>query len=136
MNRIEGRIEMICRSVLVLIAVTITAGILALPAAAQTSSSAAAKKTPPPAGWMEKWMGMYEGQDRLGKVAPPGFKVLYPPEPDTIELVDSLSQPWARARRESTNFELEDPGQICRPTGPLHPALCDSCRKASGGDPS
>ena len=116
MNRIEG---MICRSVLVLIAITVAAGILSLPAAAQTSGASAAKKTPPPAGWMEKWVGMYDRQDREGQIAPPGFKVLYPPEPDTIDLIDSLTQPWARARREATNYELEDPGQICRPTGPL-----------------
>jgi hypothetical protein len=99
-----------------LIAIT---GLSALPAEAQTSNSAAGKKTAAPARWQEKWVGMYEGQDRAGKVAPPGFKVLHPPEPDTIELVESLLQPWAKARGKSTSYELEDPGQICRPTGPL-----------------
>lgn len=115
MNRIP---DMLCRVVLILIAITVAAGIHALPAAAQTSGSAA-KKTAAPAGWQEKWMGMYAGQDQAGQVAPPGFKVLYAPEPDTIELVDSLLQPWARARQEATNYETEDPGQICRPTGVL-----------------
>ena len=116
MNRIEGMIQ---RSVLALIVTTIAAGIAVLPAAAQTSGSASGKKTAAPAGWQEKWVGMYEGQDRAGQIAPPGFKVLHPPEPDTIELVDSLLQPWAKARGTSTSYELEDPGQICRPTGPL-----------------
>lgn len=116
MNRIERTIH---RSVLVLIAVAAVAGILAWPAAAQTGGSAAGKKTAAPAGWQEKWVGMYEGQDRAGKLAPPGVKVLPPPERDTIELVESLLQPWAKAREKSTSYELEDPGQLCRPTGPL-----------------
>ena len=113
MNRVPGTL---CRSAMVLIAIT---GLSALPAAAQTSRSTAETKTAAPAGWQEKWVGMYEGQDRAGKIAPPGFKVLYPPEPDTIELVDSLLQPWAKARGMSTSYELEDPGQLCRSTGPL-----------------
>jgi len=116
MNRVPGTL---CRFAMVLIAVTVAAGLSALPAAAQTSGSAAGKKTAAPAGWQEKWVGMYEGQDRQGKVAPPGFQVLHPPEPDTIALVESLLQPWAKARGKSTSYELEDPGQICRPTGPL-----------------
>ena len=113
MNRVPGRL---CRSAIVLIAIT---GLRALPLAAQTSGSAAGKKTAAPASWQEKWVGMYEGQDRAGKIAPPGFKALPPPEPDTIALVESLLQPWAKARGKSTSYELEDPGQICRPTGPL-----------------
>ena len=113
MKRTAGTL---CRSAVVVIAIT---GLSALPATAQTGGSAAGKKTAAPAGWQEKWVGMYEGQDREGQVAPPGYKVLYPPEPDTIELVDSLLQPWAKARGKTTSYELEDPGQICRPTGPL-----------------
>ena len=115
MNRVPGTL---CRFAIVLIAVTVAAGICAVPAAAQTSGSAAGKKTAAPASWQEKWVGMYEGQDRRGQVAPPGFKA-YPPEPDTIALVESLLQPWTKARGKSTSYELEDPGQICRPTGPL-----------------
>jgi hypothetical protein len=115
----ERIVEMVNRFVLVLIAAIVATGVVASVASAQGGGASAARKTAPPSSWMEKWVGMYEGQDREGKIAPPGFKVLYPPEPDTIDLVDSLSQPWARARREATNFELEDPGQICRPTGPL-----------------
>ena len=100
------------------IGVTAAMMVFTLSAVAQTSGSASGKATPPP-GWTEKWMGMYAGQDRAGRIAPPGYKVLYAPEPDTIELVDSLLQPWARARQEATDYELEDPGWICRPTGVL-----------------
>jgi len=110
--------QMFCRSTVALIVLTGMILIFTLSAVAQTSGSAA-KKTAAPAGWQEKWVGMYAGQDQAGKVAPPGFKVQYAPEPDTIELVDSLLQPWARARQEATDYEIEDPGQICRPTGTL-----------------
>jgi len=113
MNRVPGTLWRSAMGVIVI------AGLCALPSVAQTSSNASGKKTAAPAGWQGKWVGMYEGQDREGKIAPPGFKVLYPPEPDTIELVDSLLQPWAKARGLTTSYELEDPGQICRPTGPL-----------------
>ncbi len=61
-------------------------------------------------------MGMYEQQDRQGKIAPPGFTVLHPPEPDTIKLIDSLTQPWARARRAGTVWNVED-SALCRPQG-------------------
>ena len=82
----------------------------------------------PPAGWMEKWVGRYAGQDRLGKIVPPGYKVLLvhelpaelkrgPHEPDEIEVVESLLQPWALARTDATDYEVEDPGILCRPTG-------------------
>lgn len=116
MNQVR---DMLCRFVLILIAVIAAVRPHALQAAAQNDPISAANKAAPPAGWQDKWMGMYAGQDRPGKIAPPGFKVLHPQEPDTIELVDSLSQPWAKMRREATSFELEDPGQLCRPTGPL-----------------
>jgi hypothetical protein len=93
-------------------------GIFSVSAAGQ-SSRPAAKATSPPASWPEQWIGMYEGQDREGKIAPPGFKVLLPPEPETMELAYELAQPWARMRHDASNFELEDAGQICRPTGPV-----------------
>ena len=100
-----------------------TGGFYVISAAAQDVSGSG---TPSHAGWQEKWMGMYDDQDRPGRIAPPGYKVLYPPEPETIELVDSLSQPWARMRREATDFEIEDSGLLCRPTGPF--------RRAQTGD--
>ena len=65
----RSRKGMFCRVALVLIALIVMMGTLAISALAQSSSSAG-KKTAPPASWPEKWIGMYEGQDRLGKVAP------------------------------------------------------------------
>jgi len=100
----------LCRSVAVLLA----AGAFALPSLAQTGG-----RSTPPASWPAKWVGLYTGQDRQGKIAPPGYQVLLPPEPEMLELVVAISQPWARMRHDASNFELEDGGQICRPTGPL-----------------
>ena len=125
-------LEMPCRFALVLIVVAAATGILALSAVAQTGGSPARKRTPPPAGSAEKWVGMYAGQDRQGKIVPPGFKVLVTPElrddeklvphePDVVEVVTPLLQPWALARANATDYELEDAGVICRPTGLLRP---------------
>ena len=108
--------DMLFQAVLILTAIAVTAEMQVLTAAAQTTGASVGKRTPSPPGWQEKWMGMYEQQDREGKNAPPGFKVDYPPEPDTIELIDSLTQPWARARREGTVWDLED-STLCRPQG-------------------
>jgi hypothetical protein len=113
MNRVFG---MLFQAVLILTSIVVAAEMLNLAAAAQTTSTSARKRTSPPAGWQEKWVGMYEGQDRQGKNAPPGFKVEYPPEPDTIELIDSVTQPWAKARREETVWNIED-SALCRPQG-------------------
>ncbi len=100
----------------VVLILSVLAGTAALPLWAQGHGDAAGKRTPPPEGWQEKWMGMYEQQDREGQVAPPGYTVDYPPEPDTIELIASLTQPWAEARRQATVWDLED-SSLCRPQG-------------------
>ena len=116
------------RPVPVLIAIAAAMLVFALSAAAQTGGASSGKATRPPAGWMEKWIGMYAAQDRPGKIAPPGYKVLLvhelpdrdklaPHEPDEIEVVASLLQPWARLRMDATDYELEDGGTICRPSG-------------------
>lgn len=109
----------LCRAILLLMALSAATLLFAFSAAAQTSGGASGKAMPPPAGWQEKWVGLYTGQDREGMIAPPGFKVVLPPEPDMLELVVEISQPWARMRHDASNFELEDGGQICRPTGPV-----------------
>jgi len=113
MSRVVG---MFFQAVLILTAIAVAAELRALPAAAQTAGASAGRGTPPPAGWQEKWMGMYEQQDREGQNAPPGFKVDYPPEPATIELIDSVTQPWAKMRREETVWNIED-SALCRPQG-------------------
>ena len=36
-----------------------------------------------------------------------------------ITLARELAQPWVRMRQDATDFEIEDSGQLCRPTGPV-----------------
>ena len=120
-----------CRSMGVL---AIVIAVFALSAVGQAPGRPSGNETPPPPGWAEKWMGMYAQQDSQGKIAPPGFKVLVipelnereksvPHEPDVVDVVKPLLQPWALARAEAADYELEDSGQICRPTGLLRPIM-------------
>jgi hypothetical protein len=88
--------------------------LFSLNAAAQISASGAAKATPPPAGWMEKWVGMWATDPAPRRTRPDGRGN---PDYGLDEIVVPLSQPWALARRDATDFEIEDAGQICRPTG-------------------
>ena len=90
-----------------------------LTAAAQTSGRPA-NATPPPAGWpppsmasMEKWAGMWATDPPLRRTRGDTGN----PDYGLDDLVVPLSQPWALARRDATDFEIEDTGQICRPTG-------------------
>src|SRR5438128_2523589 len=104
MTRTPG---MLCRSALILIAVTAAMMGFALSAAAQTSGASSDKAMPgkatsPPAGWPENWAGMYAAQDVQGKIAPPGFKALVP-RVQQDEIAAAHSQPWALARRDSTD---------------------------------
>jgi len=91
----------------------------ALTAAAQTAGRPASA-TPPPAGWpggmMEKWVGMWATDGPPNRTRPDGTGN---PDYGLDELVVPLSQPWALARRDATDYEIEDTGQICRPTGPF-----------------
>jgi len=84
-----------------------------LAAAAQTPAGPSAKATPPPAGWMEKWVGMWETDPAPRRTLPFGGN----PDWGLNELVIPRLQPWANARREATDPEFEDPGQLCKPTG-------------------
>jgi hypothetical protein len=70
------------------------------------------------ADWIEKWTGNYENQDQPGREVPPGYTVLNPFS-KLDEVIIPLLQPWAAARREATDFEVEETGQVCRPTGLL-----------------
>ena len=115
MRRVQG----VHRAAILALAGAIVATGLAVSAAMAQGNRRVPNATPPPASWPEQWVGLYDGQDTEGKIAPPGFRVLLPTEPETLELVYSLAQPWARMRHDATNFELEDAGQLCRPTGPV-----------------
>ena len=93
----------------------------ALPAGAQTvaqkvaqavAAANAAKRTPPPPNWMEQWVGQYG----RGDSALPGFTIVTPQEKED-EVARAHSQPWAQMRREATDFDYEDLGIVCKPSG-------------------
>ena len=74
---------------------------------------------PAAAKWLEQLAGAWgDSQDHT----PPGFPPYNSLQPfPTIgsDLIAPLLQPWAAARKEETNFEIEDGGGICRPDGLL-----------------
>jgi hypothetical protein len=100
---------------LVQIAIALEFLVPALPA--QTGSYPSVGSTAPPLNWEAKWIGLYgfnRGQnERTENQAPPGFKIVNRPD----AFIMGLSQPWALARRDATDFDLEDPAQLCKPTG-------------------
>src|SRR5712692_1541883 len=81
----------------------------ALAAAAQSGHTLSGKAAAPPPNWIEQWTGNYENQDQPGREAPPGYKVLNPFS-SLDEIIIPLLQPWAAARREATDFEIEETG--------------------------
>src|ERR1700732_2269433 len=92
--------------------------VFTLVAIAQTGTGPSTKPTEPPPNWVEQWVGMYGSQDHPGKNAPPGFKVLNSfDEMGVGGVVAGHSQPWANAWRDLTDFEADDPGMLCKPTG-------------------
>jgi hypothetical protein len=88
----------------------------ALTGAAQSPAYPPRKGSPPPPNWERQWSGVYGNQDPEGRIAPPGFTVINP-RADMDDLVIPLLTPWAYARYEATELDLEEPGAICRPTG-------------------
>lgn len=105
-----------------LIAVALAAGLLIVTqtAAAQSGTRPAArppaKGTPPPANWVEKLNGVYGDSENHVPPGYPPYSTLHPFR--SIErVIEPLLQPWAAARKEGTNFEIEEVGNICRPTG-------------------
>jgi hypothetical protein len=85
---------------------------------AVTAAAQSEKPTAPPPNWVEQWTGNYANQDQPGREVPSGYKVLNPFS-RLDEVIIPLLQPWAAARREATDFEVEEDGQVCRPTGLL-----------------
>src|SRR4051812_8288202 len=84
----------------------------ALTASAQPHAEPPTKGTPPPNNWEQQWNGVYGPQDPAGRTAPPGFKVLNP-RANMDDLVIPLLTPWAHARYEATELDLDDPGEVC-----------------------
>jgi len=95
-----------------------------------TSAAQSAKPTAPPPNWIEQWSGNYANQDQPGREAPPGYKVLNPFS-SLDEVIIPLLQPWAAARREETDFELEEDGQVLSTyravTGSSEPRVSVGC---------
>src|SRR2546425_8094114 len=81
--------------------------VTSLPATAQSGLASPGKATAPPPNWIEQWSGNYANQDQPGREAPPGYSVLNPFS-RLDEVIIPLLQPWAAARREATDFELEE----------------------------
>src|SRR5688572_20654192 len=70
---------------------------------------------PAPAEWLEQLAGAWG--DSQGHT-PPGFPPYDSLQPfPTIgsKVIGPVLQPWAAARKEATNFEIEDGGNVCRP---------------------
>jgi hypothetical protein len=92
----------------------------ALTVAAQSHADPPFKGTPPPKNWEQQWNGVYGPQDAAGRNAPPGFTVLNP-RANMDDLVIPLLTPWARARYEATELDVDDPGavlgRLSRPLG-------------------
>ena len=82
-----------------------------VPSAVGTSG----KATPPPDGWTEKWVGIYAADAAPRRTLPGAGN----PDYGMDEIVIAHMQPWALARREATEPEVEDSGQLCKPTGLL-----------------
>lgn len=101
-----------------LVPVAMAAALLvpALTVAAQSRAEPPREGTPPPPNWERQWNGVYGRQDPAGRIAPPGFTVVNP-RADMDDLVIPLLNPWAYARYEATELDVEDPGLVCRPTG-------------------
>ena len=85
-------------------------------AAAQSGGPSVGKATPPPPNWEEEFAGAYgDSENRV----PPGYPPYSTLNPfRSIErVIAPLLQPWAAARKEETDFEIEETGAFCRPTG-------------------
>src|SRR5713226_7146706 len=108
----------LCQGRTPLIALTALLMVTSLTAADESGVTSSSKSTGPPPNWIEQWSGNYANQDQPGREAPPGYKVLNPYS-SLDEIIIPLLQPWAAARREATDFEIEETGQVCRPTGLL-----------------
>ena len=102
-----------------LVSVALAAALLILPQTAAAQSAAgkpSIKATAPPPNWIELLNGVYgDSENRV----PPGFppySTLHPFRSFDSYIAPYL-QPWALRRQEDTNFEVEESGAYCRPTG-------------------
>src|SRR5579872_5936262 len=92
---------------------------LALPAVAQQENAGSAKSGVP-ASWVGTWAA-------VNKDLPPGMKIettrnYDPTLPDVLygqlsKVIQDHLQPWALAKMEATEWDLDDTGQVCKLTG-------------------
>jgi hypothetical protein len=90
--------------------------LLTMPAAAQSHYPRPDKGMEAPLSWLQQFDGAYtRSQDRPDGTVRPTANLINAMDGVIIPLL----QPWAAARREATDFEIEEDGQVCRPTGLL-----------------
>src|SRR5262245_34460304 len=102
------------------IGAALIAGLLLLveTAAAQSNGGSSNKGTAPPPNWVEQFTGAYSDSENRVPPGYPPYSTLNPFR--SIEkVIAPLLQPWAAARKEGTEFEIEDEGAFCRTTGLL-----------------
>jgi len=93
------------------------AAVLLLPMASSWAASPDnAKGTPPPANWEQTWAGNYGGEGLGAKDVPKGFASVNP-YMKIDEVIASHLKPWALARRDATEWDLEDTGATCKLDG-------------------
>lgn len=101
-----------------LVGIALVAALLmiAQTAAAQSATGSSSKATAPPPNWVELFSGAYgDSENRVPPGYPP-YSTLHPFRSFDSYITPFL-QPWAAQRKEDTNFEIEETGAFCRPTG-------------------
>jgi len=96
--------------------ICVAAVVLTTPLAAQSRYPRLNKGIEAPLSWLQQFNGAYvRPQDRPDGTVRPTANLVSAMDAIIIPLL----QPWAALRREATNFELEEDGEVCRPTGLL-----------------
>lgn len=88
-------------------------------AAQSGNHPSSAKSSGPPAEWLEMLDATYEDSENRVPPGYPPYSSLKPFRSFASNVVTPLLQPWAAARKAETDFDVEDVGRICRPTGIL-----------------
>lgn len=114
-----GRV--LLRMVLIAVPLLLARAAVAQTAGGPSAKGPSAKATPPLSGWTERWVGMWATDPAPRRTRPEGGN----PDFGLDEVVIARLQPWALARSRASDPELEDMGQLCKPTGLL--------RAGSGG---
>jgi hypothetical protein len=91
-------------------------GLVFITLGARAGSPDDGKATPPPPNWEQQWAGNYGGEGLGGKDVPKGFASVNP-YMKIDEVIASHLKPWALARRDATEWDLEDTGATCKLDG-------------------